>query len=66
VIFGLGGTAGSGASSVNIDNIGFAEVPECPSADLNGDCNIDFLDLSQFAQEWLDCNRVPSGECLTQ
>lgn|GEM_PF-787037 len=66
IAFGLGGTYGSGPTLVNIDNIGFEEVPDCPPIDLNDDCSLDFLDVRLFAADWLTCNRVPSGECLTQ
>jgi len=26
---------------------------DCPAADLNGDCNVDFLDVHLFAEQWL-------------
>jgi N-acetylneuraminic acid mutarotase len=36
----------------------YVPPPVCansPSADLNGDCKVDFQDIAVFADEWLDC-----------
>lgn len=32
------------------------------SADLNGDCRVDLVDISIIASEWLNCNSVP--DCM--
>ncbi len=42
---------------------GFAYAEVCPSADLNGDCRVDFKDVAIFAQQWLndgDCQGNPT------
>lgn len=61
-------------------DLGYFEYGGCTSpvaSDLNGDCQVDFLDyalladgwagdlmdIAQFAAEWLTCNRDPSSEC---
>jgi hypothetical protein len=32
---------------------------DCPAGDLNGDCQVDMLDVQVFAEQWLE----PSGRC---
>jgi hypothetical protein len=34
-----------------------------PDADLNNDGFLDFMDIAQFAIDWLTCNRDPASEC---
>lgn len=34
-----------------------------PMADLNNDSFLDFADISEFAMDWLNCNRMPTDEC---
>jgi|GEM_PF-1457899 len=63
IMFGLGGTSGSGTSFVNIDNVGFSEAGQCAPLDLNDDCAFDFVDIQTFAAEWLSCYREPDSEC---
>jgi hypothetical protein len=62
VAFGEGGLPASGVGYYYLDNLMVRTSP-CPTADLNGDCSLDFLDLRQFAADWLMCNRDPAGEC---
>ena len=33
---------------------------QCPAGDLNSDCKVNFLDISVFAEQWLE----PSDDCL--
>jgi len=63
IAFNLGGKAGSGPTWVDIDNIKVTIATPCPTIDLNNDCALNFLDMLQFANDWLVCNRVPSSEC---
>jgi hypothetical protein len=61
-------------------DLGYFEYGGCTStaaSDLNGDCEVDFLDyaqladawagdlmdIAQFAADWLTCNRDPASEC---
>jgi outer membrane protein W len=62
VAFSEGGLPGSGFSYFYADNVK-VEMSACSQADLNGDCNLDWLDIEQFAMDWLVCNRTPSDEC---
>jgi hypothetical protein len=62
VAFNLGGQSGTGLVYLNLDNIKVVECLVSP-ADLNKDCELNLLDLAQFALDWLGCNRIPSGEC---
>jgi len=34
-----------------------------PEVDLNSDGFLDFMDMAQFAADWLSCNRDPASEC---
>jgi hypothetical protein len=63
VAFNLGGRVGSGMTTIHLDNTGVKEAVTCPPYDLNGDCAINWLDMLQFANNWLVCNRDPAGEC---
>jgi hypothetical protein len=64
-------------------DLGYFEYGGCTTpfaSDLNGDCEVDFLDyaqladawagdlmdIAQFAIEWLTCNRDPASECWQQ
>jgi pectin methylesterase-like acyl-CoA thioesterase len=61
ISFNIGGNANGGAISMDLDNL---SVVECsPTADLNGDCIIDFKDIAVIAEDWLTCNRNPADEC---
>jgi hypothetical protein len=62
VAFSLGGIESASMPWIDVDNIK-VEGPGCPTPDLNGDCSLDFLDLRQFAADWLMCDRDPAGEC---
>jgi beta propeller repeat protein len=40
--------------------------PECvnrPSADLNGDCKVDFIDIAVICSQWLDCGLDDPNAC---
>jgi pectate lyase len=63
ISFNLGGKAGSGVTSTNVDNISVTEVLPCPGADVNGDCRLNWLDVMQLASQWCACNRSPDYEC---
>ena len=47
------------------DHISVAETggTPCPEMDLSGDCALDWLDVKDFAESWLACNRNPAEEC---
>jgi hypothetical protein len=62
VAFSEGGLPGSGFGYFYADNVK-VERAECSPMDLNGDCNLDWLDVEQFAMDWLACNRNPAEEC---
>jgi hypothetical protein len=34
-----------------------------PTYDLDGDCDVDFVDLALFAAAWLECNKFPASTC---
>jgi len=40
-----------------------AWIDGLPDADLHNDGFLDLLDIAQFANDWLTCNREPAGEC---
>jgi hypothetical protein len=63
IAFNLGGRVGSGTPNIYADNISVIEVMTCPPFDLNGDCVLDWMDILDFASQWLVCNRDPVGEC---
>jgi hypothetical protein len=63
VAFNVGGRISSGSPFINVDNIRVIEAVTCPARDLNGDCALNWLDMLEFAAEWLACNRTPAGEC---
>jgi beta propeller repeat protein len=47
-------------------NMTISGPPECanrPSADLNGDCKVDFQDMAVFASQWLDCGLDDQSAC---
>jgi pectin methylesterase-like acyl-CoA thioesterase len=62
VAFSEGGLANSGFGYFYADNVK-VEGPECSPIDLNSDCYLDWLDIEQFATDWLSCNRYPASEC---
>jgi hypothetical protein len=62
VAFSEGGLPNSGLSYFYADNVK-VEEPACSPIDLNSDCNLDWLDIEQFATDWLTCNRYPAEEC---
>ncbi len=64
VSFNLGGRANSGTTQISVDNISVTEVLPCPEYDLNDDCQLNILDLTIFAENWLNCNREPESECF--
>jgi hypothetical protein len=51
---------------------GFVDETICfqnPSTDVSGpegnpDCIVDVYDLVELAAAWLECNRLPAGNCL--
>jgi pectate lyase len=61
VAFSEGGLPGSGFGYFFADNVKVEGT--CATIDLNGDCNLDWLDILDFAEEWLTCNRNPPSEC---
>jgi hypothetical protein len=63
VAFSEGGLANSGFGYFYADNVK-VEGPECSPIDLNSDCYLDWLDIEQFANDWLSCTRSPESECL--
>jgi hypothetical protein len=40
-----------------------ARAGNLPDVDLNNDGFLDFMDIAQFAIDWLSCNREPASEC---
>ncbi|MGB8226782.1 MAG: hypothetical protein WCE45_07990 [Sedimentisphaerales bacterium] len=63
VAFSVGGLPDSGPGYFYADNVK-VEGTGCSPADLNGDCSFDWLDIEQFATDWLSCNRNPASECM--
>ncbi len=63
VAVNLGGRIGSGQTYMNIDNFQVVETQPCTAVDLNDDCILDFLDIQQFASDYLLCGRDPVTEC---
>jgi hypothetical protein len=63
VAFNLGGRIGSGQTWLSIDNISMVDANPCTVVDMNNDCGLDFLDVQQFASDYLSCNRDPATEC---
>jgi hypothetical protein len=61
VAFSEGGLSGSGYGYFYADNVKVEKG--CATTDLNGDCSLDWLDIEQFATDWLTCNRVPIEDC---
>jgi pectate lyase len=61
--FNLGGRLSSGQTWFSIDNIQVIDINPCPSNDLNGDCQLTFADIEQFALDYLSCGRNPMTEC---
>jgi hypothetical protein len=62
VAFSMGGIKSTGWPWIDFDNIKVEDLG-CSSADLNGDCYLNWLDVEKFASDWLTCNRVPIGDC---
>jgi pectate lyase len=62
VAFSISGIEGPGSPWIEVDNIKVEDLG-CSPADLNGDCHVNLLDLSEFASDWLTCNRVPVEDC---
>jgi hypothetical protein len=62
VAFSEGGLPWSGGGYFYTDNVK-VEGPACAMVDLNGDCSLDWMDIEQFATDWLTCNRYPASEC---
>jgi hypothetical protein len=61
IIFGIRtqseGPYGLGTGTIDVDNIRLVELPGCsapPVGDLNGDCKVDFKDVKEFTDYWLD------------
>ena len=36
---------------------------EIDPMDFDGNCRVDLADFALFAAKWLDCNRIPAGDC---
>jgi hypothetical protein len=60
------------ASWVSPDGMYFDELvlrlPVCTGAipaDVNGDCQVNFVDFANMAADWLSCNRVPAEACFS-
>ncbi|MFA5293242.1 MAG: hypothetical protein WC496_09435 [Phycisphaerae bacterium] len=62
VAFSEGCLPGSGYGYFWVDNLK-VEGPECSPRDLDNDCDLDWLDIEQFAMDWLTCDRDPVDEC---
>ncbi|MCJ7779093.1 MAG: right-handed parallel beta-helix repeat-containing protein [Sedimentisphaerales bacterium] len=55
-------------SNCQVDLFDYARLADAwagnlPDVDLNNDGFLDFLDIAQFAIDWLSCNRDPASEC---
>jgi hypothetical protein len=62
VAFSEGSLPRSGLGYFYTDNVK-VKGPGCSPIDLNADCYLDWLDIEQFATDWLTCNRDPAEEC---
>ncbi len=40
-----------------------ADCTDKPKSDLNNDCKVNFVDISNVASEWLDCGLTPQTAC---
>ncbi|AQQ70951.1 hypothetical protein SMSP2_01315 [Limihaloglobus sulfuriphilus] len=53
---------GDGVGVIDIDDIKIVSLPECTGdnpEDINGDCQIDLVDMSLFSADWLVSNTMP-------